>query len=213
MTTTSGEEAKAATTSSKISLDQIASVLLRENFMLTALELHTELCELGREVPRLRDFFSNPANFEQTPAAFASNSYSSSSLNYNNNNNGGAGYPLHKASSIQTFDSLDLTRYSDDPDQQNKQEDKIAVLEFELRKANRTINHLRNTLTVATATTDNGKFDHDQYHRRIISGFVLHCRAYESIGRIQVELKQQPQFGQSCHPVDFSLGQKQRKAA
>ena len=50
----------------KISLDQIASFLLKQNFVLTALEFHTELAETGRELPRLRDFFSNPANFEQT---------------------------------------------------------------------------------------------------------------------------------------------------
>jgi hypothetical protein len=126
----------------KITYDQIASVLLKNNLTLTALELHTELSELGREVPRLRDYFSNPANFEQLPA--------SSSSNFNQPS-GDAGYSLHKASSIQTFDSLDLTRYSDDVDQSNKfQEDKIAVLEFELRKAKETINQLRNTLTIAT---------------------------------------------------------------
>lgn len=51
---------------------------------------------------------------------------------------------------MQTFDSLDLTRYSDDADQNKLQDDKIAVLEFELRKAKETINQLRNTLTLAT---------------------------------------------------------------
>ena len=48
------------------SFDQIALKLLKENFVLTALEFHTELVESGRELPRLRDFFSNPANFERT---------------------------------------------------------------------------------------------------------------------------------------------------
>lgn len=126
------------TTSTKISLDQIASYLLKQNYILTALELHTELAESGREVARLRDFFSNPANFEQH--------------NQQNNSNAAAAgfFPLHKASSVQTFDSLDLTRYSDDADQNKFQDDKIAVLEFELRKAKETINQLRNTLTMAT---------------------------------------------------------------
>ena len=51
-----------------ISIDEIAKKLLRENFYLTALELHLELTELGAELPRLRNFFSNPGNFErQTP--------------------------------------------------------------------------------------------------------------------------------------------------
>ena len=48
------------------SLDEVASKLLKDNLHLAALELHTELLEAGRELPRLRDFFSNPANFERT---------------------------------------------------------------------------------------------------------------------------------------------------
>ena len=48
-----------------ITLDNVASKLLKDNFILTALELHTELVESGRELPRLRDFFSNPSNFER----------------------------------------------------------------------------------------------------------------------------------------------------
>lgn len=126
----------AATTTNKISLDQIASYLLKQNYILTALELHTELAESGREVTRLRDFFSNPANFEQQQQQ-----QQQAATGY---------FPLHKASSVQTFDSLDLTRYSDDADQNKVQDDKIAVLEFELRKAKETINQLRNTLTLAT---------------------------------------------------------------
>ncbi|CAF0796504.1 unnamed protein product [Brachionus calyciflorus] len=129
--------------SNKITFDQIASVLLKQNYILTALEFHTELAESGRELPRLRDYFSNPANFEQ------------SQIPNNTNNTAGSlsstgFFPLHKASSIQTFDSLDLTRYSDDVDQNKFQDDKIAVLEFELRKAKETINQLRATLTLAT---------------------------------------------------------------
>ena len=46
--------------------DAIASKLLKDKLTLTALELHTELVEAGRELPRLRDFFSNPGNFERT---------------------------------------------------------------------------------------------------------------------------------------------------
>lgn len=56
----------------RVSMDAIAAQLLRDQFLLTALELHTELLESGRELPRLRDFFSNPGNFERqsgTPPA------------------------------------------------------------------------------------------------------------------------------------------------
>jgi len=48
------------------SLDSIAVKLLKDNLLLTALEFHTELLESGRELPRLRDYFSNPGNFERT---------------------------------------------------------------------------------------------------------------------------------------------------
>jgi hypothetical protein len=51
-----------------ISLDQIACRLLQDNFLLTALELHLELIEAGRELSRLKEFFSNPANFERQSA-------------------------------------------------------------------------------------------------------------------------------------------------
>ena len=45
--------------------DIFAEKLLTHQLLLTALELHTELVEAGLEIPRLRDFFSNPGNFER----------------------------------------------------------------------------------------------------------------------------------------------------
>ena len=45
--------------------DAFAEKLLKNQLLLTALELHTELVEVGLEIPRLRDFFSNPGNFER----------------------------------------------------------------------------------------------------------------------------------------------------
>lgn len=56
-------------TNERISWDHVARKLLEEQYLLTALELHTELIEAGRENPKLRDFFSNPANFERTRQA------------------------------------------------------------------------------------------------------------------------------------------------
>uniref|UniRef100_A0A3Q2Q9C0 RAB11 binding and LisH domain, coiled-coil and HEAT repeat containing n=1 Tax=Fundulus heteroclitus TaxID=8078 RepID=A0A3Q2Q9C0_FUNHE len=56
----------------RVSVDLIAAQLLRDQYILTALEFHTELLEAGRELPRLRDYFSNPGNFERqsgTPPA------------------------------------------------------------------------------------------------------------------------------------------------
>lgn len=51
------------------SYDYIAKRLLEDNFVLTALEFHAELLESGRELRRLRDYFSNPVHFESVTAA------------------------------------------------------------------------------------------------------------------------------------------------
>lgn len=48
-----------------LSYHDIATKLLCDKFLLTALEFHTELIESGRELKQLKDFFSNPGNFEQ----------------------------------------------------------------------------------------------------------------------------------------------------
>lgn len=64
--------AMAVSAESRLSVDVIAAQLLRDQYILTALEFHTELLESGRELPRLRDYFSNPGNFERqsgTPPA------------------------------------------------------------------------------------------------------------------------------------------------
>uniref|UniRef100_A0A671N6E5 Uncharacterized protein n=1 Tax=Sinocyclocheilus anshuiensis TaxID=1608454 RepID=A0A671N6E5_9TELE len=121
----------------RVSLDAIAAQLLRDQYILTALELHTELLEAGRELPRLRDYFSNPGNFERqsgTPPACKEQGV-------------GPGGPLNRAGSISTLDSLDFARYSDDGNRES--DEKVAVLEFELRKAKETIQALRANLTQA----------------------------------------------------------------
>ncbi|CAG2064127.1 unnamed protein product [Timema podura] len=53
-----------------------------------------------------------------------------------------------RSSSQATLDSLDLTRYSEDGER--GVDERVAVLEFELRKAKETISALRANLTVAT---------------------------------------------------------------
>uniref|UniRef100_A0A670ZUZ8 LisH domain and HEAT repeat-containing protein KIAA1468 n=1 Tax=Pseudonaja textilis TaxID=8673 RepID=A0A670ZUZ8_PSETE len=115
----------------RVPVDALAAQLLRDQFVLTALELHTELLESGRELPRLRDYFSNPGNFERQSA--------------------GGIFPfifsLDRAGSISTLDSLDFARYSDDGNRET--DERVAVLEFELRKAKETIQALRANLTQA----------------------------------------------------------------
>uniref|UniRef100_A0A8C7R0F5 RAB11 binding and LisH domain, coiled-coil and HEAT repeat containing n=1 Tax=Oncorhynchus mykiss TaxID=8022 RepID=A0A8C7R0F5_ONCMY len=121
----------------RVSVDVIAAQLIRDQYILTALEFHTELLESGRELPRLRDYFSNPGNFERqsgTPPACKDQGL-------------GPGGPLNRAGSISTLDSLDFARYSDDGNRES--DERVAVLEFELRKAKETIQALRANLTQA----------------------------------------------------------------
>lgn len=44
--------------------EELSSALLEDGFILTALELYTELLEAGKDVVSLKDYFSNPGNFE-----------------------------------------------------------------------------------------------------------------------------------------------------
>ncbi|XP_076546511.1 RAB11-binding protein RELCH homolog isoform X2 [Osmia lignaria lignaria] len=126
-------------TKSLISYEEIAIKLLNEKLLLTALELHAELCEAGKELPILRDFFSNPNHFEThniKPEPYT---------------------PMPRSSSQATLDSLDMTRYSEDG---GGVDERVAILEFELRKARESISALRANLTVVTeseaATSDKG---------------------------------------------------------
>ncbi|XP_074549933.1 RAB11-binding protein RELCH homolog isoform X4 [Halichoeres trimaculatus] len=128
--------AMAGNADTRVSVDVIAAQLIRDQYILTALEFHTELLEAGRELPRLRDYFSNPGNFERqsgTPPA--------------KDQVLGPGGPLNRAGSISTLDSLDFARYSDDGNRET--DERVAVLEFELRKAKETIQALRANLTQA----------------------------------------------------------------
>ncbi|KAG5321501.1 K1468 protein, partial [Acromyrmex heyeri] len=112
-----------------ISYEEIATKLLNEKLFLTALELHAELCEAGKELPVLKEFFSNPNNFESSnikPEPYTS---------------------MPRSSSQATLDSLDMTRYSEDG---AGVDERVAILEFELRKAKENISALRANLTVVT---------------------------------------------------------------
>nr|XP_040128272.1 RAB11-binding protein RELCH isoform X2 [Ictidomys tridecemlineatus] len=141
-------------TPARLSIDAIAAQLLRDQYLLTALELHTELLESGRELPRLRDYFSNPGNFERqsgTPPGMgppgipgAAGVGGAGGREPSTTSGGGQ---LNRAGSISTLDSLDFARYSDDGNRET--DERVAVLEFELRKAKETIQALRANLTKA----------------------------------------------------------------
>ncbi|XP_078543885.1 RAB11-binding protein RELCH isoform X2 [Lissotriton helveticus] len=137
-----------------VPLDVLAAQLLREQLVLTALELHTELLESGRELPRLRDYFSNPGHFERQsgctpPGAGPGGAPVPAGGPREASHSAGAagGGSLNRAGSISTLDSLDFARYSDDGNRET--DERVAVLEFELRKAKETIQALRANLTQA----------------------------------------------------------------
>ncbi|XP_077747281.1 RAB11-binding protein RELCH isoform X6 [Canis aureus] len=126
-------------TPGRLSIDAIAAQLLRDQYLLTALELHTELLESGRELPRLRDYFSNPGNFERqsgTPPGMGAPGMPGAA------GGGGAGGrepsttsgggQLNRAGSISTLDSLDFARYSDDGNRET--DERVAEHEVPLQE-------------------------------------------------------------------------------
>lgn len=118
-------------------IDDIAKKLLSGKFYLSALEFHAELVEVGRELARLKDFFSNPGNFEVQMKLDPLLS-------------------VRKTPSILTLDSIDdFARYSDDGLRET--DEKVTVLEFELRKAKETIHELRESITELTADNKDKK--------------------------------------------------------
>uniref|UniRef100_A0A8C6NYH4 RAB11 binding and LisH domain, coiled-coil and HEAT repeat containing n=1 Tax=Nothobranchius furzeri TaxID=105023 RepID=A0A8C6NYH4_NOTFU len=146
----SAPTAMAGTAETRISVDGIAAQLLKDQYILTALEFHTELLEAGRELPRLRDYFSNPGNFERqsgTPPAKDQVLGPGGPLSECGSAGGDHRLLLNRAGSISTLDSLDFARYSDDGNRET--DERVAVLEFELRKAKETIQALRANLTQA----------------------------------------------------------------
>ena len=131
------------------SFQPFADLLIKEGMLLTALELHAELSEKGKPLRTLREFFENAANFEKftrtklPEAVPPSPALSTSSVE---------GLSRGLATSQATLDSMSLleaARCSEDSRAQ--QEDRLAVLEFELRKARETINNLRCELTSQAA--------------------------------------------------------------
>ncbi|KAM3840319.1 RAB11-binding protein RELCH isoform 3-T3 [Vipera latastei] len=123
----------------RVPVDALAAQLLRDQFVLTALELHTELLESGRELPRLRDFFSNPGNFERQSAGGAGALAPTPSASVapgiismvGGGKEPGAGQ-LHRAGSISTLDSLDFARYSDDGNRET--DERVAENEVPLQE-------------------------------------------------------------------------------
>ena len=146
-----------------ITLDEVAKKLIKEGLHLTALELQAELLRnQGQEVPTIRDFFSKSGSKLTSQSFSTSTPLKATSQSNDDGKFGGTqahqlqvGSRLdsrNRSPSMQTFDSLDLARCSDDGAENTSE--KIALLEFELRKAKETIKSLRSSLTEATTIAE-----------------------------------------------------------
>nr|CAH8875576.1 unnamed protein product [Trichobilharzia regenti] len=108
---------------------EIAEYLLDKKLYLSALEYYFEQLERGKSIKILHEFFTSP-NFVD-----------------NLNNLSSVESPsllMGKYPSLSSLDSSDIGRISDDG---NTVEEKLKVLEYELRKKNDEISTLRNELT------------------------------------------------------------------
>lgn len=138
------------TTTSMEYYQGVSERLVADGYLLTALELYTELAERGKSLQSLKDFFEDSANFDQftrrpltAAAAAATPSSSSAAAAFESPVPSVAGSQL----TLDDGSLFDLARNSEDSAQQFQVSDRVAVLEFELRKANQTINSLRSELT------------------------------------------------------------------
>ncbi|CAH8288190.1 unnamed protein product, partial [Heterobilharzia americana] len=104
---------------------EVAEYLLDKKFFLSALEYYFEQLERGKSIKVLHEFFTSPN--------FVDNLNLSTELS-----------SLGKYPSLSSLDSSDIGRISDDG---NTLEEKLKVLEYELRKKNDEISTLRNELT------------------------------------------------------------------
>eukprot|EP00124_Ichthyophonus_hoferi_P000360 Ihof_evm27s12 gene=Ihof_evmTU27s12 len=124
---------------------EVADWLLQEKFMLTALEFHTELVENGTELVMLSDYFSNPANFnfelESADLLVASPGSLASEV----------AFEFESTSNVKTYGT-------------SKQKDqRIAVLEFELRQVKEQLRSLRNQVTTSLKTDSTSSLVSDNW--------------------------------------------------
>ncbi|CAH8596701.1 unnamed protein product [Schistosoma turkestanicum] len=107
---------------------EVAEYLLNKKFFLSALEYYFEQLERGKSIKVLHEFFTSPNFVDNLNLSSAD---SSSLL-------------IGKYPSLSSLGSSDIGRISDDG---NTLEEKLKVLEYELRKKNDEISALRNELT------------------------------------------------------------------
>ncbi|VDP78497.1 unnamed protein product [Schistosoma mattheei] len=123
---------------------EVAEYLLDKKLFLSALEYYFEQLERGKSIKLLHEFFTSP-NFVDN---LNLSSVESSSLLMGKQICSFLIMYIGKYPSLSSLDSSDIGRISDDG---NTLEEKLKVLEYELRKKNDEISSLRNELTTLVA--------------------------------------------------------------
>ncbi|XP_040568342.2 LOW QUALITY PROTEIN: RAB11-binding protein RELCH homolog [Lepeophtheirus salmonis] len=138
---------------SKADHRSIAETLLEEGFLLSALEFHTEILERGLPpMTNLKSFFENPSNFEEN-----------------------AILSLDRCASQATLDDSSLWGGMSTEDSRQETDNKLAVLEFELRKARESITTLKEELASKESihTSIQSKSTENNHDERTISSREL----------------------------------------
>ncbi|CAB4065133.1 unnamed protein product [Lepeophtheirus salmonis] len=136
---------------SKADHRSIAETLLEEGFLLSALEFHTEILERGLPpMTNLKSFFENPSNFEEN-----------------------AILSLDRCASQATLDDSSLWGGMSTEDSRQETDNKLAVLEFELRKARESITTLKEDRNPQKTITMNVLFPLENSLFSIISSMTI----------------------------------------
>jgi uncharacterized protein YgiM (DUF1202 family) len=123
--------------------EEIAQRLLEAKYLLTALEFHQELLEEGEDLPILNKFFSNPANLEKeslgilTPSSFSSSLRPDDVVVPSPNTSSGANVTNDLNSVVLSIQELEAFK---------EKEEKLALLEYELRMSREDVNTLKKEL-------------------------------------------------------------------
>ncbi|VDP94124.1 unnamed protein product [Echinostoma caproni] len=110
---------------------EVAEYLMDRKLHLSALEYYFEQLERGKKINLLHNFFTDASSLDASGPQL----------------NEEGPFAIAAYRSVSTLDSVDIGRASDDG---NSLEDKLKVLEYELRKKNEEIQSLRNELTTIT---------------------------------------------------------------
>lgn len=196
--------------------ETVAKFLLVNRFHLTALEFHTELLELGHDLPYLREFFSDSSRFESSTTFSSNKATTATQPGYHQNGDSHSLFDAHddclsRILNMEFFDTTsvdNLTIYSKDLDQfpngsteamtsaqafaeAHLFEERIALLEWELRKARETIAELRPVLSADQSQEENpmnSSVENQDHEQSNASTNTSSCRVARKEGQCKSDL-------------------------